>query len=269
MRVVVYEPDYNPEHRKVLRAFAEGAGAEVRDARSYVDCDVAVIFGGAKNSFSKTLPKAEIMKRHSGSRLIMIESAFIDRKRYWQVGYGGSSGHADFRNKNSPGDRWDAMDVPYKSWRYQPEGYIVVCGQVPWDTQVQDTDHALWCRKTMAFFSERRVWFRPHPRTRTDHRAKYLIHWSLYSPINFEECCAQAKCFVTWNSTVAVDALLQGVPVIALDSGSIAWDMAGHSLKDVNDLVYPDRTQWLHDLAYAQWTLEEMRSGLVWRHLNI
>ena len=30
----------------------------------------------------------------------------------------------------------------------------------------------------------------------------------------------------------------------------------------------PDRTQWLHDLAYANWTLQEVRDGTVWRFMK-
>lgn len=268
MKVVVYEPHYDPKHREVLRAFAKGAGAEVRDVRSYVDCDIAVIFGGVKTSYENTWSKAPIIKRHPGPRLIMIESAFIDRKRYWQVGYGGSSGHADFRNKNSPGDRWKALGISCKPWRRQPNGHIIVCGQVPWDTQVQDLNHQQWCRNTVDFFTGRKVLFRPHPRMRTNVRAQYGIPQHLYAPNSFEECCVLAKCFVTWNSTSAVDALVQGVPVIVMDRGSIAWGLALHSLFETDYLIYPDRTQWSHDLAYTQWTPEEMRSGLVWRHLT-
>ena len=30
---------------------------------------------------------------------------------------------------------------------------------------------------------------------------------------------------------------------------------------------YPDRKQWAYDLAYAQWTPEEMAKGSAWRNL--
>jgi hypothetical protein len=29
----------------------------------------------------------------------------------------------------------------------------------------------------------------------------------------------------------------------------------------------PPREQWLNDLAYTQWTLEELKSGEAWKHL--
>ena len=34
---------------------------------------------------------------------------------------------------------------------------------------------------------------------------------------------------------------------------------------------YPNmkkRNQWLYDMSYAEWSLEEMRQGLTWKHLR-
>ena len=28
------------------------------------------------------------------------------------------------------------------------------------------------------------------------------------------------------------------------------------------------RSQWLYDMSYAEWSLEEMRQGVAWKHLR-
>jgi hypothetical protein len=81
------------------------------------------------------------------------------------------------------------------------------------------------------------------------------------------EDLAEAHAVVTFNSNTAVDALLNGIPVFAHDQGSMCWPVANKSLISVDVPNKPDRSQWLSDFAYAQWTPEEMRSGRAWQHL--
>jgi hypothetical protein len=77
----------------VLQALAEGIpGAEVRPLGRYEPCDIAVIFGAAKNAYAPTWPKREILAKHKGRRLLMVESAFVKRGEYYQVGWGGYAG---------------------------------------------------------------------------------------------------------------------------------------------------------------------------------
>jgi hypothetical protein len=76
---------------------------------------------------------------------------------------------------------------------------------------------------------------------------------------------------VMHHSNVAVDALIQGVPIyarkgvgrlVSRDSieyaGSIGWDIP----------TYETRRQLLQDIAYAQWTPAEMRTGAAWEHIR-
>jgi hypothetical protein len=43
---------------------------------------------------------------------------------------------------------------------------------------------------------------------------------------------------------------------------SMAWPMASHNLRE--PVRTPDRSQWAYNLAYRQWTLEEIASGEFW-----
>src|SRR5690348_13590026 len=170
MKVVVYFPPYNEKHRAILEAFAEGVpGAIVKPVTEYEPSDIAVIFGGVKKAFPPSHSKQVILDRHSGRSLIMIESAFVKRGEYWQVGFGGVAGNADFRNENMPSDRWLRFGLKGRPWQTRPGGAVVVCGQLIRDTQVQDVDHALWCRQTIVHYSKMNlnVVFRPHPKAAT------------------------------------------------------------------------------------------------------
>lgn len=269
MKVVVYEPDYNPKHRIVLRALAEGIpGAIVRPVTKYEPCDVAVVFGGVKKAFRPTWSKAPILERHQGRSLIMVESAFVRRGEYWAVGWGGTAGHADFNtDRPLPMDRVAQIGVPGKPWSHR-NGPVVVCGQLPRDVQVQDVDHPAWCRQTVETLHKagHTVWFRPHPKI--DSPYDYGVPTEFHNSDSLADVLRVARAVVTWNSTTAVESVIWGVPTVALDRGSMAWPVTGHALHDLDCRPVMARKVWLAGLGYSQWTLDEMREGQPWRHLT-
>lgn len=272
IRVTVYVPAEPLKQVNVLTAFARGIpNARVRPLGSvYEPCDVAVVFGLVKRANPLTWPKRQLLKKHQGDRLIVIDSAFLHRGEYYNVGFGGINGNADFKNERVRQDRWQALNIRAQPWRENPSGSIVVCGQVPWDTAVQDTNHAEWCRSTVEYYSKRgvSVRFRPHPRVRDRWRRQYPgIPERLVSRASLADDIKDARMFVTWNSNAAVDAAIQGVPIIAMDKGSGAYSVASHSLDAYLDPYCPPRYDWFAGLGYAQWTLEEMQLGLPWKHL--
>lgn len=75
-----------------------------------------------------------------------------------------------------------------------------------------------------------------------------------------------AHCLVTHSSNAAVDAVISGVPVVCL--GPSACKPVSTQMKDIETPNYPDRLSWAFDLAYRQFTLDEMRSGEAWELLN-
>ena len=269
MKVAVYMPDYNERHCEVLQAFADGIpGAEVRPLSKFKpDTDIAVVFGWYKYAFEKTMAKKPIIEEYLGrGQLIVIESAFLKRKQYYQIGWNGFAGHADFKNEGVPMDRWKKLGIPVKPWQKRRDGLIVVCGQLPRDTQVQDVDHIKWCQETVAWYQKRfgaRVVFRPHPRMESP--SEYGII-SYHDGRKLSEVLSEASLVVTWNSTTGVEAAVAGVPVVTCSPGSMASPVAMNMLAE--HPVFPERKEWLAGLGYSQWTLEEMRQGLPWYHLT-
>ena len=64
-----------------------------------------------------------------------------------------------------------------------------------------------------------------------------------------ETFLARAGEVITWNSNIGHDALIAGVPVRALGPASYA------------EVKGKDRERYFRRLAYAQWTVAEMRAG--------
>lgn len=72
---------------------------------------------------------------------------------------------------------------------------------------------------------------------------------------------------VTHHSNVAVDGLVAGVPSFCW--AGVAAPFSGQRLERIERPEYPDgRDAWMADLAYTQWTPDEMASGACWAHLR-
>jgi len=93
----------------------------------------------------------------------------------------------------------------------------------------------------------------------------HILYQRLVEMPPIEKDLEAARYAVTFNSNSGVDAALAGVPVVAMDEGSMAWQVAGHR---IGEIVFPDREKWAHDLAFAQWDVEEITSGEAWEHLR-
>lgn len=72
---------------------------------------------------------------------------------------------------------------------------------------------------------------------------------------------------LTWGSGAAIKALMLGVPVFHAFDRWIGAPAAKHGLDDLENPYRGDRTQMLHQLAWAQWDVDEIRTGEPFRHL--
>lgn len=88
------------------------------------------------------------------------------------------------------------------------------------------------------------------------------------SPVRpVEQDLGGAWAIVTHHSNVAVDALVAGIPTFCW--GGVAAPLSCQKLEMIERPLYPDgRDAWMADLAYTQWTPEEMANGSCWAHLR-
>ena len=79
-----------------------------------------------------------------------------------------------------------------------------------------------------------------------------------------------AYAVISYNSSPAVVAAIEGVPIFVLDpKRSQSAEVANRHLKDIeNPELDFDREAWLRRLAMMHWRLDELRSGECWRHMR-
>ena len=85
--------------------------------------------------------------------------------------------------------------------------------------------------------------------------------------IPFAEQAQDAHCVVTCISLSALEAQLMGIPTIC-HPASFAADISSTSLEEIENPRRVDRQQWFNNLAYSQFTHDEIESGLAQEILN-
>ena len=244
---------------------AHGIEPEERKSGNWRASDLAVVWGHRDHALHE-------IQRATGGRYLVLERAYIgdihERRRWCSIGYDGLNGRADFCNADSPPDRWEKYfsDV-MKPWQQGIGDYALVMGQVPGDSSIEGINIDDWYAEAAASLKgdwAYPVMFRPHP-VAVERNQVSDVYGTTLSVGSLADALAGAACVATWNSNTAVDAVLAGIPTIACDKGSMAWDVAA---QDWDHCAQPDRNQWVANLAYTSWLEKEIADGSAWEHLK-
>jgi len=203
-----------------------------------------------------------------------------------------------FNNNNSRKDRWrriqEQQSIELKPWRTEvrDNDYALICLQKATDSTLipmHDT-HGKYRNWLMLVINQIRnvypalpIVIRPHLRTKESSYRNVLGNIAgvtlskTWEDRRFheggkglQEDLDGARFIVSYNSNVLTQAVLEGIPSICWDIRSAASPacLDPSQLSNLEDVHKIDRTQWLHDLGYTQWSRAEIRDGVAWKHLN-
>lgn len=194
--------------------------------------------------------------RAAGFEVLVMERGYVgDRFAWTSLGWNGLNGRAQFPVV------CPTHELPeIAQWR-TGGAYVLLLGQVPGDASLQGKDLSYWYAQAAGEARKAYglpVHFRPHPLSARRGGAK-AVAGTEPSTGSLDEALAGAAVAITWNSNSAVDAVLAGVPTVAMDEGSMAWEVTAHR---IGDTVKPERAEWLQRLVDCQWALDEIRSGV-------
>ena len=271
MKICIFYPDNNEEHERCLRAIGKALHnvdyINLRDG--YRDCNISITFGIPKKATKRGELVQNIFSQHQGRHLI-IEKGYIKRDEYYSIGWGGLNGRADFMNKDRLPDRWTRLNIKLQGLS-QGES-VLVCGQVPWDASVQHINYSKWCAETLAKIkrmTNRDIIFRPHPLQKEAIKTSGV---TMSTENTLTEDLRRSFCTVAFNSNSGVESILGGVPTFAFDEGSMVFKLANTDLESIDSPYFPtdeERNPWAYNLAYSQWTTNEMSDGLPQKHLGL
>jgi hypothetical protein len=118
--------------------------------------------------------------------------------------------------------------------------------------------------------TKRPIVFRPHPRCALPYIEKEFKNVYRQNPrhvngtyddfdIGFNNIWAT----VSYSSNPGIHSIIEGVPAF-VSTHSLAYDVANdiNSLQNIETPLMPDRTQWLNDYAWTEFTIEEISEGM-------
>ena len=297
MRVAVIEDTANhQQHQEVLHAFAKGCSGEITNSGNTKGYDCAVIFGSYKKERGRSAHRGKGKIIESGIPYVQLETQLIGRPintafhTEFRVGVNGFLWddarwgfeyiHTDRSKKVFERNGYDP-ELPWKT----DGDYILVCMQKVGDASLRGTDIFSWTAQTVKEIrqtTERQIIVRPHPlyRKKTQHTNcketvcdYFNVQWQEadvtqkgFVPI--QEQLQNAWCTVTYSSGTGIDAVINGVPNIACDTGSMVYDVSSTDIKQVEDPYRGDKKEWTNKIAHCQWSIEEFESGECWEHVS-
>jgi len=297
MRIAIIEDTANhQQHREVLHSFAKGCGGDVTTSNKVDGYDCAVIFGSYKKKRGRPQHQGKGKIIESGIPYIQLETQLIGRPIdtaihnefrvgvngfLWDDAKWGFEHIEDDRSKKVFERNGYDPDVPWK----QDGEYILLCMQKVGDASLRDADVFEWTENTVNDIrkhTDRKIIIRPHPLYRKSSlhntlKEKVLnvsnTHWQETDLlkdgfVSIQEQLQKAWCTVTYTSGSGIDAVINGIPNIACDTGSMVYDVSSKDIAEVENPYRGEKKEWTNRIAHCQWSIEEFESGECWKHVS-
>lgn len=257
----------------VFKAFAQGVG-QLGHQVTYNDttADVAVIWSVLWHGRMSANKKVWDLFHKQNKKIIVLEVGALHRGTTWKVGINGINRDATFPNGNNNSDRAEQFGLKLKPWNTNGSK-IVICTQhdksEQWAGMPSIQQWTSDMINMIRIQTDKEIVVRPHPRCKinipgvTVQTPKQILGTYDDFDLDFEDVYA----VVNWSSNPATQAVMSGIPVYTGPS-SLAWDVSMKSLTNINNPDLPDRTQWLNNLAYTEWSVPEISQGIPIKHLT-
>lgn len=264
--------------KSVFDAFAHSlvvAGHDVLYNTSGCDVDViwSVLWSGRMAS-NENIWKQAVQQ---SKPIIVLEVGGISRGTTWKVGLNGINRDAYFGPSSTDSNRANSLNIKLKDWNYNGE-YILLCGQHDKSLQWAGMPPmSQWVHDTITFIraqTKRPIIFRPHPRCRLEAIEKDFKDVIRQEPRqllgsydDFDMKFDNIWATISWSSNPGIHSIINGVPAFTGPS-SLAFDVAEQNFRNIENPLYTDRTKWLNDYAWTEFTLEEISQGIPLKRLT-
>lgn len=256
LTVVCFTDHRLSRYRKVALAMMEGIrrcgdNSVLSDVRSpFIGGDAAVIWGWKRR---------DLLKKYR--QFAYVDIGYWNRDEYFRVSVNGWSPDL-YVQAGLPSKRFERLGLEIKPWKTGSE--ILIAGSSPKAAIDHGFSYMEWEIRTAKSLKDcgYPLIYRPKP---TD-RMQSPIDGIGYDTRPVSQALASARAVVTHHSNSAVDALLAGIPVHCETGAAACMSVPLDQVCEANE---PDgRVQFLHDVAWLQWTMAEMLSGECWAHLK-
>ena len=176
-------------------------------------------------------------------KYLLVDRASFGDPEYVQLVWSGHGRRGDHMVPKGKGGRAALIAPETHPWRIGSQ--VVLCGQA-------ETYSPHYSSLSEWYGEINATHFRKHPVADNPTELPIAKDWS--------DC----HLAITLNSSIGVDAVINGVSTVTMDEASMVWDVTSH---DQHFPQYRDRRPWLDWLCWTQWSWDEIRAGKPIRHL--
>ena len=267
MRFKLYRQYGALNSQPIFDAFAQGArslGHSIVDNHE----DVAVIWSVLWSGRMSRNREVFYQCRNINKPVIIIEVGNLRRNHTWRISLNHINNLGEFANDrdlDSARSKKLGVDLRDRGSDQRPD-ILIACqhshslqweGMPPMKTWVENTVKQIRAK------SQRKIIVRPHPRSLfgLDIPGVTLERPRLISGSYDDfDIFYNYHCVINHNSGPAVQAAIQGVPVLC-DSTSLASDLS-ITWDQIETPMMPDRQEWFLRLCHTEWTVEEISQGM-------
>ena len=205
--------------------------------------------------------------------VLIIEVGNLLRGKTWRLGLNNINALGEFANSdNLDIDRPKKLGVFLKPYQERRRGEVLIAAQHERSLQWRDMPTMKkWTEdyvEKIKAITSRRVVIRPHPRNPFSVKIpNTLLEQPKKLPNTYDDfdIFYNYHCVINHNSGPAVQALIQGIPVIC-HSSSLAGELS-NKFEDLDNLKYFPREEWFLKLCHTEWTVNEISHGIPLKRL--
>jgi hypothetical protein len=201
--------------------------------------------------------------RKQNKPVIVLEIGGLVRETTWKIGINGINQGSYFVPNGQDDTRKNQLGLNFKPWK-NTGNEILICTQhdksQQWDGNPSLKDWTTNIIKEIRQYSQRPIKIRPHPRC--------VVYPNIFdkniiksTEKTIEREFNTAWAVVNYSSNPGIESILNGVPAF-VSNKSLASPVGNLEFSNIENPNRPDRTQWLNDLAWTEWTIEEMVKGI-------
>jgi len=245
-------------------AGALGIEVKVRDEFRRPEGDGLILFGiGGEN---RAVYDAY---RGAGLPVVFWDKGYMGRGAYYRVSVNEFQPHAYFQAVPRKPDRFLRLAIEPAPFRRRGSTILFDGASqkyLSWQGLGQLEVWGAGVVATLRRHSRRQIVYRPRP----THNPEPHVPGAERGAPELRRELERAHLCVSYGGNIGVDALIAGVPHFALGD-SIARPLSETNWRNLDQPHVPtdaERLQWLADLAYCQWTMDEIASGEAWCYLE-
>lgn len=251
----------------VFDAFAQGVktlGHEIVENFEDVSVIWSVLWNGRMQANQQIYQQCAV----TGRPIIIIEVGNLKRGTTWRICHQHINRLGIFGNtENLDPLRPQKLGIFLQPEKTQRRDEILIATQHSKSLQWQGMPNMeQWVQTTVSNirqFSDRKVVVRPHPRSpiRFDIPGVTIeIPNKILGSYDDFDIDYGYHCVINHNSGPAVQAAINGVPVIC-DPSSLAFSLSD-SIPNIETPKLPYRDDWFLKLAHTEWTVDEIKQGI-------